>query len=46
MEKEELLKVLSDVNINSETAVQAVELYVKFFYTLNIYVTWPLFLDF
>ena len=32
MKKEELLNVLSDININSETGVEAVSLYIKFFY--------------
>ena len=32
MKTEDILNILSDININSETAVEAVELYVKFMY--------------
>ena len=32
MKKEELLSVLSDININSETALEAVSLYIKYLY--------------
>ena len=32
MSKEELLNALSDININSETGLEAVSLYIKFLY--------------
>ena len=32
MKREDILNILSDININSETAIDAVELYVKFMY--------------
>ena len=32
MKTEDILNILSDININSETAGEAVELYVKFMY--------------
>lgn len=32
MKKEDILTILSDININSETAGDAIELYIKFMY--------------
>ena len=32
MNQEDIKNILSDININSETAVEAVELYIKFMY--------------
>ena len=32
MNQEDIKNLLSDININSETAVEAVELYIKFMY--------------
>ena len=32
MKTEDILNILSDININSETAVEVAELYIKFMY--------------
>lgn len=32
MNKEDIINILSDININSDTAGEAIELYIKFMY--------------
>ena len=32
MKKEDILNILSDININSETALEAIYLYIKYLY--------------